>query len=616
MEKKQAEETINNNKIEYDNNETKKAEVKEETKEIEVKEETKETEIKEETEEKKEVQVKKDDKNEALKNEALKSEALKNEDTKSEDPKSENEKAGEVKPMETENRKGKSKKILIGIIIGIVIVAAFAYLGVTLFYRNHFFPNTLIDGISCDNMNVETVVPLIDAQIYKYELTVTGRNYKTGKSGEVLGRIDANDIELSFQDTKGAVETVMDSQNEFLWPMVYLQKIKHSYSLSQGIVFNEDKLKKTVESWESCIEENMIHPEDAYISEYIEEKKGYEVIPETVGTELNVVKVLENIEVKLHAHETTIDLEDTGCYTEANVKHDDEKLNSAVETANSWLKTNIVYDWNGNEVILDADTIKEWIQVQPEEVTLDEEAVSRFVKEQAYKFDTYGKSKYFKTTLGIEMKLNSPNYGWKTDTETETEELIQMIYQGSQVKKEPVYSIKAKNKGINDVGNSYIEADLTHQHLYVYQNGEIVFETDVVSGKMNSTPGSVTPAGIFGLTYKTTNAVLRGSDYETPVSYWMPFYGNYGMHDATWRVNFGGTIYQEHGSHGCINLPLDSAATIYNYVSTGFPIVCYYYEVDPLEAQTPTETLTEEELLRQQEPTLSGRAEQAQNQER
>ena len=34
MEKKQAEETINNNKIEYDNNETKKAEVKEETKEI------------------------------------------------------------------------------------------------------------------------------------------------------------------------------------------------------------------------------------------------------------------------------------------------------------------------------------------------------------------------------------------------------------------------------------------------------------------------------------------------------------------------------------------------------------------------------------------------------
>ena len=84
------------------------------------------------------------------------------------------------------------------------------------------------------------------------------------------------------------------------------------------------------------------------------------------------------------------------------------------------------------------------------------------------------------------------------------------------------------------------------------------------------------------------------------------------MHDATWRSYFCGTIYQEHGSHGCINLPLASAATIYEYVSTGFPVICYYYEKDPLEtAPAEGQTLTEEELLQEHEPTIDQNQENA-----
>ena len=85
------------------------------------------------------------------------------------------------------------------------------------------------------------------------------------------------------------------------------------------------------------------------------------------------------------------------------------------------------------------------------------------------------------------------------------------------------------------------------------------------------------PAGVFGLTYKTMNAVLRGADYETPVVYWMPYHGNFGMHDATWRTEFGGDIYLTDGSHGCVNLPLESAAAIYSQIGEGFPVICYYY---------------------------------------
>ena len=119
-----------------------------------------------------------------------------------------------------------------------------------------------------------------------------------------------------------------------------------------------------------------------------------------------------------------------------------------------------------------------------------------------------------------------------------------------------------------------MEIDLGKQHLYLYVEGELILESDFVSG--NASRGWNTPAGVFGLTYKTTNAVLRGENYATPVSYWMPFNGNIGMHDATWRNSFGGEIYLTNGSHGCINLPYENAKVIYEYVYTGFPIVCYY----------------------------------------
>lgn len=516
-----------------------------------------------------------------------------------------------------ENREQKSKagEIVLAVILTLLILIAAVYLGIAFYYSARFLPYTNINGVECGNMEVSEVVPLIDGQINDYSLTVTGRDYATGESGALLGTIGVEDIALAYADTEGAVKAALKEQNSFLWPQAFLGRRQYNHSLVQGIVFDETMLRNTVNSWEACREENMQSPENAYISEYDEALKGYEVIPETSGTELDMEAVFRRIVAGLQAHETALDLEEGLCYTEAEIKSTDSGLTDAVQTANSWLGVRIAYDWNGNEVILDAETLKDWIAMEDGQPTLDEDAVESFVKKQAAQYDTYGKKKNFVTALGVELSLNSPNYGWKTDVETETEELLQLIYQGSETEKEPVYSIKAKSKGMNDVGDSYVEADLTHQHLYVYQDGTVVFETDFVSGKMNSTPDCITPPGIFGLTYKTTNAVLRGTNYETPVNYWMPFFGNYGMHDATWRVDFGGTIYQEYGSHGCINLPLDAAAVIYGYVSTGSPVVCYYYEVDPLAQPVETEELTHEELMSQQEPTINENAEQTESQE-
>ena len=497
-------------------------------------------------------------------------------------------------------RRGGWKALLISAGLFLLLVAGYA--GMAVYYRTRFLPGSSINGISCGGMGAAETAALVDGQIDSYSLQVRGLHYATGESA-VIGEISPEDVELSYVDSLGGVEALLEEQNEWGWIRAYIGGASYDHILAQGVDFDENMLDKKVAEWEACQEEKMREPQNAYIGE-CGDRPGYEVVPEEQGTWLDMDKVLECIADALYRQEADVDLEQAGCYAEPEILRIDAELVEAVSTANTWLETEITYDWNGAEVVLDGETLKDWIIIEDNVPVLDEDAVAAFVEAQAAECDTYGKRGKFVTVHGIELTLPRLSYGWATDTEAETKELLELIRQGSVTEREPIYGIRAQRKGQEDIGSDYIEADLTHQHLYVHQDGQIVFETDVVSGKTNSVPSHGTPEGIFGLTYKTTNAVLRGRDYATPVNYWMPYYGNYGLHDATWRWDFGLTIYQNHGSHGCINLPLDAAAVIYQYVFTGYPIVCYYYDVDPLPPVTDRVMPSEEELLKQEEGVL------------
>ena len=94
-------------------------------------------------------------------------------------------------------------------------------------------------------------------------------------------------------------------------------------------------------------------------------------------------------------------------------------------------------------------------------------------------------------------------------------------------------------------------------------------ESDCVTGTPNR--ARETHKGVFQINYKQRNRVLRGSQrlYASFVNYWMPFDAGIGLHDATWRGQFGGTIYKSSGSHGCVNLPLSFAKKLYKRVYAG-----------------------------------------------
>ena len=138
-------------------------------------------------------------------------------------------------------------------------------------------------------------------------------------------------------------------------------------------------------------------------------------------------------------------------------------------------------------------------------------------------------------------------------------------------------TVKVQKPEYGAVG-TYVFVSISKQHLTYFKDSKAVMDCPVVTGNTN---GHSTPKGTFRLNNKARNIVLKGTEdngdeYESFVSYWMPFLGaSYGMHDATWRSTFGGNIYQGGGSHGCVNMPKASAAKLYKMIEVGTPVLIY-----------------------------------------
>lgn len=129
------------------------------------------------------------------------------------------------------------------------------------------------------------------------------------------------------------------------------------------------------------------------------------------------------------------------------------------------------------------------------------------------------------------------------------------------------------NKFGASVGDTYIEIDISEQHLWYIIDNDVFVSTPVVTGNNNS---SDTPTGTYYINNKARSVSLVGADYVSYVDYWMAFIGSsYGIHDASWRSSFGGDIYKGNGSHGCVNTPYDAVKKIYNNVSVGTPVVIH-----------------------------------------
>ena len=289
------------------------------------------------------------------------------------------------------------------------------------------------------------------------------------------------------------------------------------------------------------------------------------------GTPARWNKAKESIRQAISSMALNVDLEKEGLYEYANVNKDDADLIARRDLLNRHAATHINY---AGGAVLDGARVSRWLSLDEQGgLILDEAGIRTFVDELAARYDTLGKVRRFITTDAREVEVPSKKYGWQIDKEGEFQAIKASVLAGERLDREPIFSSRAASLEGNEIGSTYVEIDLGNQKLYYYKEGNLLLNTDIVTG--NVARGNSTPAGMFSLRAKMRSVVLRGPDYAAPVKYWMPFNGGIGLHDANWRSSFGGSIYRRGGSHGCINMPTEAAKLLYENIEAGCPVVCY-----------------------------------------
>lgn len=437
-----------------------------------------------------------------------------------------------------------------------------------------FVPGTSVNGLGISNMTVEEAKSHI-SNFYasEYELKIVER-------GGTYELIDGNEIGFQVTLPEGFLQEILDSQNAS--GRLFGPDVDNQYKVEMQSTYDAQALTAEIAELR-CITEAGTRPtQDARISDY-QKDHYFTVVPEVYGNSADTGMIEALVRNAVEAGITELMLEETGCYAQPQLTSGDENLQALCQMLNERQPMDISYTFDDTGAVsetLEWGTIASWCTgVQDGQLILNRDKVSAWVKALAEQYDTANRERTFVTAAGKEVVLNGP-YGWRINQTAETDALIALVQGGESQTRSPVYASAAVSRTAPEWGRTYAEVDLTGQHVYMIQDGVVVWDAPCVTG--NVSKGWGTPTGIYSITYKDQDAVLRGEkradgtyEYESPVSFWMPFNRGIGFHDANWRGSFGGTIYKTNGSHGCINLPPHLAQGLFDRVYKGMPVFCY-----------------------------------------
>lgn len=321
------------------------------------------------------------------------------------------------------------------------------------------------------------------------------------------------------------------------------------------------------------------------IVEIRRDSRGYYLYDETRNL-LSHDKASAAIEEALSQGCFEVDLYEKGCYIEVDHTSQMEETLKKWEQLSGYVESKIIYEFGNITEVVDCAKISNFIATGEDgeflydesgSIFLDEQKIKEYVKTLAEKYNTVNRPRNFRSTRGEIVTVETGTYGFKLNEKAEAEYLFKVIGRKNQLTRKPEFTQTAYTgiySSTNDIGDTYIEVDLSNQMMYYYEDGKRLIETPVVTG--NTSLGRGTPQKVCYVYSKEKNRILRGEGYASFVNYWMPVYGGVGIHDASWRGKFGGTIYKTNGSHGCINTPIKAVRELYDKVEIGTPVIIFY----------------------------------------
>lgn len=465
----------------------------------------------------------------------------------------------------------------------LLILIFVSYFLLAYYYRSGFSVNTWINGVYCTGKTVEEINEELMASVEAPVIVVSTN------SGWDVGYKNTIDLgEMDYQcDYLSALNEFMEKQNPYQW--VENITFRRNHELEPNITYDETALREAFE--QTCLR----HYSDKPFGDFVIgiDLKGWYCYDGLTHI-IDVDKAFELVKEAIGKGKYAINIDELDCFYDIPFTETQEHTRKIWERLFTFMECDLVYDMGDREISMYPEGVSFFLQYEYREdlkmdfplldeqgqFILNEEKIRDYVAMLAQAFDTYDVEREFQSTRGDLITVPAGGtYGTTLDQEAEVRFLLENLlseelHDGQATLHVPEYLRQGFVRGKDDIGGTYIEVDMTQQHMYYYVDGELVLDTDVVTGDTGRRRG--TPQGVNYVYNKQRNRVLRGPGYASPVKYWMPVKGSVGIHDAGWRSSFGGEIYKTNGSHGCINVPKDVMGELYEMVEVGTPVITFY----------------------------------------
>ncbi len=480
-------------------------------------------------------------------------------------------------------------------LVGIYVLMGF-------YYDDSFSYGTWINHVYCTGKSVDDVNNELKKTSLYSGLIITEEN---GQRFFVDGSLVGYTV-----DYKNELEGILESQNPLAWGLnIFTSRDR---MIGGDASLDKEKLREVLSQW--TIFEEDYH--DNY--EIRRDDEGYFLVDNAVNRPIFDV-FLQKAEEAITNKEYTLDLSNSPeCYQKAVITEEDEEVKAIFEKVDSYQKKDIgfsIFDTRfevPQKDISDAIVTLDELETKQDEKISDEKigegyfvAGSRIIPfPEDYKvqgnfitdnndnlllscsdfyssvsllldqIDTRNGIKEYQKNGDGEIVVSGRKDGVLFDKREEYNKLLDSLRDNEKATVDIEVPTKSFVIDARELGDEYILVDMGKQHLSYYKNGQLTIQYDVVTG--NTGLGRGTPVGLYHIYNKRYHTILRGADYASYVNYWLGVNKGIGIHDATWRRDFGGEIYKRSGSHGCINSPLEKMEELYNTVEVGVPVLLFY----------------------------------------
>ena len=459
------------------------------------------------------------------------------------------------------------------VIASLLIVVVISFITIHCYFSTHFLQGTVISGVDVSGMSIEDAKKKITDSYEQYELSISEQNSKTEtiNGWEIGMKVTINN---SFDD-------ILKLKSGYSWVKAIFKNENADAGDTISYNYDESLLDKKISTLNCVNTKTVKEPVNA---ELYYANGVFRISESEPGNHVDRTKLKDTICDAIRNNKTMIDLTAEEIYAMPSITSDDPRLLAKKMTFDALSGINITLKIGENIENINSETVSKWYVTDDNGViSFDESLLSQYVDDLAKKYDTFSSPKSFVTHYDEIVELCTSYYGWQLDKEYAVQMLMSYINEKKNISIDLTDKSEESEKwwlktavaydDYSYYGNTYAEVSIDGQYMWMYMDGEIVFESDVVTGKPDSEHD--TPVGIYSIIYKELNATLRGADYETQVAYWMVFTFDIGFHDAEWQYAFGDDMYEYNGSHGCVNLPVDAAGELYDLVYPGMPVFVY-----------------------------------------